>query len=428
MKQISIIAATFYGNRGAEGMLTTTIAELRANTENKNELIFNVFSYYPNKDASLVKDINVNIYSSTPAYLVLVLLPSAIVYQLFAIPGIKSLRSILPNSVKALAQSEVLICLAGVSFVAGRTKFLPFNIATILPALLLKVPVIKFAQALGPFNGMINKVLAKIFLSRCARIFTRGEKTQAHMTKLLPNNNNYERADDVAFLFQPHYSLSTPATGLEEKLLQQQMLSKTKATQGLVIGVCPSIVVALQAEKNGWDYPQSMANLINDLVSKNYSVVLYPNATRGDDMELKHNNDLPLLDEIEAKIKPEYSEKVIKFSGSLNAAQIHKVINTCDIHLVSRFHAMVAALSSSIPVLVIGWSHKYLEVMERFNQQDMVIDYKQGSQKQVMLTLEKLVLERELRKISINKALNNVKVLSKKQINYVVNILRTNGE
>lgn len=428
MKQISIIAATFYGNRGAEGMLTTTIAELRANTENKNELIFNVFSYYPNKDASLVKDINVNIYSSTPAYLVLVLLPSAIVYQLFAIPGIKSLRSILPNSVKALAQSEVLICLAGVSFVAGRTKFLPFNIATILPALLLKVPVIKFAQALGPFNGLINKVLAKIFLSRCARIFTRGEKTQAHMTKLLPNNNNYERADDVAFLFQPHYSLSTPATGLEEKLLQQQMLSKTKATQGLVIGVCPSIVVALQAEKNGWDYPQSMANLINDLVSKNYSVVLYPNATRGDDMELKHNNDLPLLDEIEAKIKPEYSEKVIKFSGSLNAAQIHKVINTCDIHLVSRFHAMVAALSSSIPVLVIGWSHKYLEVMERFNQQDMVIDYKQGSQKQVMLTLEKLVLERELRKISINKALNNVKVLSKKQINYVVNILRTNGE
>jgi colanic acid/amylovoran biosynthesis protein len=43
-----------------------------------------------------------------------------------------------------------LIDLAGVSFIDGREKFLPFNILTILPAMLLGVPVVKFAQAMGP--------------------------------------------------------------------------------------------------------------------------------------------------------------------------------------------------------------------------------------------------------------------------------------
>ena len=61
--------------------------------------------------------------------------------------------------------------------------------------------------------------------------------------------------------------------------------------------------------------------------------------------------------------------------------------------IASRFHAMVAALRSVKPTLIIGWGHKYKEVMKRFGQEEFVFDY----QITTGAILEKLsiLLERE---------------------------------
>jgi polysaccharide pyruvyl transferase WcaK-like protein len=155
-------------------------------------------------------------------------------------------------------------------------------------------------------------------------------------------------------------------------------------------------------------------------------VALYPNATRGEEMDKTHNNDLPLLDDIERKLSSQVREKMVKFTGSLNAAQIHQIINFCDVHMVSRFHAMVAALSSGIPVVVIGWSHKYLEVMERFSQEDMVIDYKKGGHDAVSFLLDRLINDRAERALTIANVLSEVKKLSQRQIDFAAEYLRRN--
>ena len=63
----SIIAATCYGNRGAEAMLETVIGRLR---EREPALRFEVFSYDPADDRRLVDDPQVRIHSSTPFALV----------------------------------------------------------------------------------------------------------------------------------------------------------------------------------------------------------------------------------------------------------------------------------------------------------------------------------------------------------------------
>jgi len=47
-----------------------------------------------------------------------------------------------------------------------------------------------------------------------------------------------------------------------------------------------------------------------------------------------------------------------------------------DVVPVSRFHAMVGALSLAVPASVLDWSHKYAEVMARFGLEVNVIDYK----------------------------------------------------
>ncbi len=421
MKEISIIAATFYGNRGAEAMLSAAMAEIKNRYD--GSVKFNVFSYYPRQDANLVNNTDVAVYSSKPAYLVLVLLPCAFLYRLLVTFQLRAITGFLPQSIRALSRSKLLICLAGVSFVAGRTKFLPFNIATILPAMLLGVPIIKFAQAIGPFGGILNRFAAKKILKNCEQIFTRGDITHSHLQELMGSNFNYERADDIAFLFKPEYCLSLTCHDLEKELVK---LKKLRIDGKFVVGVCPSIVVAKNAYANGWDYVQGMANLVNDLVHKGHVVALYPNATRGDEMNKTHNNDLPLLNDISDKLLPNSRDKVLKFSSSLNAAEIYQIVNLCDVHLVSRFHAMVAALSSGIPVLVIGWSHKYLEVMESFKQADMVIDYSKGKHSSILKLLDQLIDNRIKISKTIENSLLQVKKLSQRQIDFVTNYLDKN--
>ncbi|MHB9140069.1 MAG: polysaccharide pyruvyl transferase family protein [Victivallaceae bacterium] len=216
MKEISLIGATFYGNRGAEAMLSTSISMLRVTEPG---IAFNVFSYYPDKDRQLVNAKDVTIYPATPAYLVSVLIPTAILYRLFGIMHLKFIQASFPASVRALSRSRLLICLAGVSFIDRREKFLPFNIATILPAMILGVPVVKFAQAVGPFRNRITQFAARHILARCRQVFARGDKTFEHLADFFPDAGFYQRADDIAFLFCPEFCQSTKADNIEERLV-----------------------------------------------------------------------------------------------------------------------------------------------------------------------------------------------------------------
>lgn len=415
MTAVSIIAATFHGNRGAEAMLSTTIGVLSENCG--ANLRFEVFSYYPRADRLLVSDPRVRIFSSTPAYLVLVLIPGALLHRLLTLLRWKAPQRWLPASVRALAGSRAHLCLAGVSFIDGRAKFLPFNIATLWPAMILGVPVIKLSQAMGPFRTWPNRPLARLFLGHCRFVFTRGQVTQSHLEGLLGTAGTYGRSDDVAFLFEERFCISRPAPGLDPLL---ERLETLRGQGRLIIGICPSAVIARRAAADGHDYPDWMARLVSELVAMGHAVAVYPNATRDPEETRLHNNDLPLLRRILSRLDPIVSASVVGFEASWNAAQIHGILRACDVHAVSRFHAMVGSLVAGVPVLVLGWSHKYLEVMELFRQDDMVFD---GSEMDLRGTLDQirlLIRERRERRERILAALPEVRALAHWQFERVI--------
>jgi polysaccharide pyruvyl transferase WcaK-like protein len=414
VKAVSIIAATFHGNRGAEAMLSTTIGVLAE--RHGSDLRYEVFSYYPTADRQLVDDPRVRIHSSTPAHLVLVLFPGAVLHRLFSLLRWKGPQRWLPASVRALAGSRVHLCLAGVSFIDGRAKFLPFNIATIWPAMVLGVPVVKLSQAMGPFRSWPNRPLARLFLGGCRFVNTRGDVTQHHLEGLLGGSGAYGRSDDVAFLFEERFCISRPAVGLESSL---KLLQEQRAQGRLIIGVCPSVVIARRAVAEGRDYPGWIAGLIAELVARGHGVALYPNATRDLEETRLHNNDLPLLREILTRLDPAVATSVVGFEGSWNAAQIHRILAACDVHAVSRFHAMVGSLVAGVPVLVLGWSHKYLEVMERFQQSEMVFDGSDLDLPRTLAQIERLVAERQERHARIVAALPAVRALARVQFDGV---------
>src|SRR5690606_7864356 len=168
----SIIAATLSGNRGAEAMLETVIGRLRSD---RDGLEFHVFTYYPDDDRRLlVDDPAIHLHSSTPMALVLRLFPLALLFGLLkALFGERVLRHA-PADIRGLAQSAALVDLAGVAFIDGREKFLPFNVLTLLPAWLLGTPIVKMPQATGPYRNGLNRALAAWVLPMCRMLWARG--------------------------------------------------------------------------------------------------------------------------------------------------------------------------------------------------------------------------------------------------------------
>lgn len=406
MKSYSIIAATAYGNRGAEAMLETVVGRLMSEDP---RLQFHVFSYYPDDDRRLISAPHVQLHSSTPLALVAWLLPWSMVFGVLRLLFGRSVFAFAPASIRALGRSTALVDLAGVAFIDGREKFLPFNILTLLPAWLLGTPVVKMPQAVGPFERPVNRLAARLFLPRCRMVWARGGRTREHLEQAGFPRLRFRQGDDIAFNYRVEYALTREGEApLKDAFEQLAVVRRHDGVRG-VIGVCPSSVVAVQARKRGESYESVLVDVVADLSRSGFLVVLFPNATRALDGEAERNNDLPLIrrvlagcDALQLPLAP------VAFAFDVNAAGIKRIIGELDVALVSRFHAMVGALSLGVPSAVLGWSHKYAEVMARFGQETRVMDYKQLSATELRERVVDVFEHRELIRQQILAALPEV--------------------
>ena len=391
-RTFSIIAATFHGNRGAQAMLETIIGRL---SDQQPNLHFHVYSYYPREDRRLVDDPRVTLHSSTPAALVAWLLPWSLLFGLLRrLLGLRVLR-FAPAAIRGLSTSVALVDLAGVAFIDGREKFLPFNALTILPAWLLGTPVVKMPQATGPYQRSLNRFAARVILPMCRMVWARGQGTLEHLSVARFPGLRFAQADDIAFNFQERWSLTREGSQSLQRLLNKVDTLRSEPEVRGVVGLCPSAVLAVRARKTGGSYEAVLAALVRRLAASGFLVVLFPNATRDSAASAERNNDLPVMRRLWAECQEVGGPRPLMADFDLNAAGIKRLIGATDIVLVSRFHAMVGALSLGVPPVVLGWSHKYAEVMARFDLQDQVMDHKQLGLAELQAMVERVFLERD---------------------------------
>jgi len=374
-KTIAIIGGTIWGNRGAESMLVTTIGKLRESFPNAK---FNAFSYYPSKDRELIKDKNIKIVSSKPLSLPTKHFFGALIGLIFLKLGLKIPKGKFFEIARALHASDILLEIGGITFSDGREKFLPFNVLTIWPAMLLGVPVVKLAQALGPFKNWLNQFLAKIFLPCCKHIFARGEGTANYLSSI----GLIEIVDtvaDIAFLYKPLYSLSNENEARVFDLLKS--IQSEKESGRKIIVVSPSVLVDKQSRKAGQDYPGFFFDLIKSDKKDEFSYIFIPNASR-EGSDQSHNNDLNLIKKLQALfgdgfVSEEVSSHVFWVDFDINTEWIRNIIHEADVLVTSRFHAMISGLTLKIPSIVVGWGHKYTETMAYFDMEEYCINFRE---------------------------------------------------
>lgn len=400
MKYVTI-ASTFSGNKGAASMLEASIQTI---TKQDKAAEFFVFTVYPEQDAAMNTYQNVTILSAKPLFLGAVINPLALLYKLLP-PLRKRLRK--QPHIRAIAEADVFLDQGGITFVDGRAKFLIYNVATILPAMFMGRRVVKCSQAMGPFTG-INKFVSKLILPRVDTICARGALTLEYLKGL--GLTNVVESTDYAFLMD----ISQPEAQAADTLLAATGFAFGEKDK--TVAIMPSEVVRKKTEASGQDYVGYNVAFIQDLVARGYHVLLMAYSARANH-ESRHNNDLLVCREIANQLD---NQAFTFIDQELTAQQLRHIIGRMDLVVTSRFHAMVASLAMGVPPLIVGWSHKYAEIMDMFNLKDSALDSGKLDQAALRVAFDRLVQNKQKAEAAIAKNLPAVKKNAQQQVAVIV--------
>lgn len=403
--QVTIIGSALSGNKGAAAMLESAMQTL---DEEVGPVDVSLLSMYPQEDAAQNQYPNLTVIPAAPRQLGVTINSLALIY--FLLPPLRPILRRRSRAISALASSSVLLDQGGITFTDGREKFLLYNIASILPALFVRTPVFKCAQAIGPFGGRINRLASKVFLPRSRTIVTRGRITHEYAERL--GLENIVAGADFAFALE--------LAGTEEQEVREIVDLSALDGPSTVVGVCPSVVMQNKVDAVGGDYVGIITEFIESQRAEGHTVVLIPHSVRtGTDRT--HNNDLPLCHEIYSRL--DNRDGVLFVDRELSSQQLRWLIGRCDLFVASRFHAMVSALAMAVPTIVIGWSHKYREVLEMFDAEEWAFGADQLSSQFLAQRFTDLQAQREAVRAKLDAHLPEVKATSRAQANLIAHII-----
>jgi colanic acid/amylovoran biosynthesis protein len=409
---VAIIGGSIWGNRGAAAMLETTIGKVSGIVPAAR---FNVFTPYPLKDRQLCPDARLTFFDSRPQAMLLLLAGTLLAWITHSI----KLGEKLSPAVRAIAEANVLFDVGGITFADGRLIFLPYNILTIWPAILLKVPVVKLSQAAGSFRNIIIRTFARLFLPRCRHIFARGELTYAFIQELGLKEDKLSPSADIAFCYRPEYCLSKE----NQHALQQVFAKMDSAHQNgqKIVSISPSVLVMQKSGQGDIVYTRTLLDLLSKSSMSAIHYVVFPNASREGSKKTR-NNDIIAIEQMRAEaeltLPRAVYDQVTWLTFDINSAGIDSLVQRTDVLVTSRFHAMVFGLRLCIPTLVIGWGHKYMETMQRFNQQAYVFDYRHPS-RNLMEVLQEMLSNNQSIRAALRAALDAEIQSSNSQFEYV---------
>ena len=324
-------------NKGALLMLSACVEIIRELPVNR---LF-IFTPFPERDEEFYKKIIKQ--NNKFEFSIIKWHQTSILYSFF----LRILNIKLSKINKALSKSDYVIDISGISFVSKRgLKHLIYNSLSVYLPFSNNSKILKFPQSIGPVNGKLYTLIAKYFLKKCHKIFARGAITQLELKKLGINST---LSTDLGFYFN--------------KKLENISFNS-------VVGLNPSIIVNEYFDKKSINYFKFLENLITDLSKNASKVIVFPQSYSDIDND-NIFNDTKIIKYLNNKTDLKNVEFILE---DLDIENLFKIYDTIDICVTSRFHGMIMSIiSNKIPV-VIGWNHKYTEILDSLNLPELNIN------------------------------------------------------
>jgi polysaccharide pyruvyl transferase WcaK-like protein len=104
------------------------------------------------------------------------------------------------------------------------------------------------------------------------------------------------------------------------------------------------------------------------ILETNMNIALIPHVT------MPMDNDYSVLVEIEQSLPSSYCSRICLIAENHSAAELKSLIARCSLLVCARTHASIAAYSSGVPALVLGYSIKSKGIAEDLGLGEFVID------------------------------------------------------
>jgi colanic acid/amylovoran biosynthesis protein len=171
-----------------------------------------------------------------------------------------------------------------------------------------------------------------------------------------------ERAADLAFTLRH----DAPLTADIERTLE------ALGERPLVV-VMPSAVVESWCQRHDIDHTALMAKIVGRACDDlKVAVALVPHAYRKSGRP-RRMDDARVCRAIAETLGQRSDVTVIDLD--ISPPQIRAIVSRAELLVASRFHGMVTGLGSATPTVVVGWGHKYAEVLAQFDAERFALDY-----------------------------------------------------
>lgn len=335
-KKIFVLNAQPGGNKGAEAMLETVLNFL---TENfKNYKIF-------------VESLN-----DSPAYEVFKNRTK------FDVEFIRfSPKNILSPYEVTVSDTDIAIDIGGINY---HDKSIKANVRNYIRHSFFsrkRAKLIFFTQDFGPCEKLTTKIFAKLIYRKAEAIFMRSEKSRALLEKTIKSNHIYGPYPDCTFLLSKKDSFDSVSTDY------------------FVISLS-----AIMYNSYGDEYVKKIYSSLKCISQNLKPVILVHNFT--------HNGDC--TDEYVNKMLYERFKKdnidCDFFSNEVSPSQLKSILEKAKFSITSRYHVVVGSLSSGVPSIAIGWSHKYQEFLNLYNLKELNLDYSTDLELSIKKSIENI--------------------------------------
>lgn len=259
---------------------------------------------------------------------------------------------------KYIDGADIIIQIAGISFTENFGISGAMNWAKqMFLSRIMNKKYFCLPQSYGP-SGKLIKFFAKIGLNQVTHMMPRGKKSIDYLNSLNLKNKNITFVPDLAF------SYDDPTELEDEKIYKRFGIDVSKK----YVAIIPNTHLY---NWEGGEIIKLFSKVIDYLIDTfNYSVILIAHEVNEDNIiDDRFVNNL-IYETCVNKMS------ILNITDELRANEIKSLIKLCDFTICSRFHGMISSLKMEVPPLIIGWADKYHEIMELFNLENLVMDYR----------------------------------------------------
>lgn len=346
-------------NRGCEAIIDSTVKVL--NCDNGNVYLA---TFAPNQDYSLVSRTGINMISYNPY-------PSSL-YRYFCVgmrrifkKSLIGLHSIQKPLFDRMTNEDISLNIGGDTYCYNR----PIN-SLMLNKYTNKHKIKNILWCCSIEKNSINKEIFKD-LNRYSYVFAREQLTVENLLSIgIPK-------EKIVKVCDPAFFLDTQQTELPNNFIENNTVG-LNLSEMVINGQNPHI------------YENIIKTINYILENTSMNVCLIPHVYNVE----KETNDFGILKKLYQDIN---SNRVSLIDSELNCRQLKYIISKCRFFIGARTHSTIAAYSSQIPTLVLGYSIKSKGIATDLfgTYKDFVIPYTEITEQNEILSAFKKMVENE---------------------------------